>query len=369
MKILLIEPWLTGSHQAWAEGYQRCSSHDVRIASLPGERWRWRLRGGAVELLAPIQTALVDGWVPDLLLVSGLVDVAVLAGFLRRSLEGCAIAVYQHESQMLYPTPDGAVDIDAVMHNVNSWLVADAVIFNSEFHRSSVDSQLADFASSLHSQPLTQLLASLDERVSVLHVGVELGWTERRATRVASPAPQILWPHRWDSDKRPDVFLRAIERLRDAELEFTLVLAGEDGGESGIRREIVDRFGGKVVAEGPFEVSRYRELVVASDIVVSCAEHEFFGVAVVEALAAGCWGVLPAALSYPELVGPGGSAMLYRPTTFGTALESAVRQHARRQLVGHPLGAEVRERFDWDRLGARYDRKLAAIESATVQLR
>ena len=51
---------------------------------------------------------------------------------------------------------------------------------------------------------------------------------------------------------------------------------------------------------GPFQ--EYAALLWAADLVVSTAIHEFFGVAVVEAIYCGCRPVLPWRLSYPELI-------------------------------------------------------------------
>jgi hypothetical protein len=50
MKILLISPYRGGSHQAWAEGYQAHSVHEVTLLTLPDRFWKWRMHGGAVTL-------------------------------------------------------------------------------------------------------------------------------------------------------------------------------------------------------------------------------------------------------------------------------------------------------------------------------
>ena len=47
MKILLIEPYFTGSHKQWAEGYKSYSKHEVKILSMKGQFWKWRMHGGA----------------------------------------------------------------------------------------------------------------------------------------------------------------------------------------------------------------------------------------------------------------------------------------------------------------------------------
>ena len=46
----------------------------------------------------------------------------------------------------------------------------------------------------------------------------------------------------------------------------------------------------------------YESLLDRADVVVSAAKGENFGIAVVEAIAAGAWPVLPDALAYPEII-------------------------------------------------------------------
>ena len=48
MKILILEPFFTGSHKDWAEGFKFHSKHEVQILSLPGRFWKWRMHGGAI---------------------------------------------------------------------------------------------------------------------------------------------------------------------------------------------------------------------------------------------------------------------------------------------------------------------------------
>jgi len=50
MKILIVEPFFSGSHKQWALSYQHSSQHDVDILSLPGHYWKWRMHGAAVSL-------------------------------------------------------------------------------------------------------------------------------------------------------------------------------------------------------------------------------------------------------------------------------------------------------------------------------
>ena len=108
LRVVLVEPWFGGSHAQWASGWVDASKHDVSIVSLPPGPWRWRLRAGALPLARSFEQHVDQHGKPDLIVVSGLVDVAQLIGFVWRSLSpSTPIVIYQHESQLVYPTVSG----------------------------------------------------------------------------------------------------------------------------------------------------------------------------------------------------------------------------------------------------------------------
>ena len=84
MRILLVEPWLTGSHQSWAEGYAARSAHDVHVVAHEGAYWRWRLRGGAVTLAEEAARVVAEHGPPDVVLASSMLDVPAFCGHARR---------------------------------------------------------------------------------------------------------------------------------------------------------------------------------------------------------------------------------------------------------------------------------------------
>ncbi|MEM7273112.1 MAG: DUF3524 domain-containing protein [Actinomycetota bacterium] len=372
MRILLVEPWQTGSHLAWAEGYRTSSGHDVDLIGLPGELWRWRLRGGALPLAEKLTTWIDMHGQPDLLLVSGLVDVAELLGLARRNLSpDVGVVIYQHESQLVYPVADGNYDSGAALRNWMSWCVADLVLFNSYHHMRAVTEALPGFVTSLPDQTHVPMIESVISRFEVFPVGVDLSQIPERAAVTADVAdrhgrPTILWPHRWERDKDPAAFLAALRRLREEDLDFGLVLAGQDP-PSGSAQAIEEReaaeteFADHIVAGGELDRDEYLARVAQSDLVVSCARHEFFGIAVVEAVASGCVPLLPNALSYPELIRPPWHGnVLYEPGTFGSRLVDAVRRidELRAETIGL---AQTMRRFDWSTMAAVYDDRLAAV--------
>lgn len=358
-RVILAEPWFGGSHRAWAEGLARHSAHEIVIVGLTPELWRWRLRAGAAPLAAAIKDEVGKNGPSDLVLVSGLVDVAALLGHLRPRPD-LPVVTYMHESQLLYPTPTGAADPDATLRNWESWRASDRVWFNSDFHRDAVVAALPAWAAA---QPEPLAVEEVIERFEVVSVGVEPPTGTR--TQNAGP-PIILWPHRWEADKAPSVFGRALNKLVDNGLDFRLVLAGEDPNSSPVRSEIVDAHAERLLAAGPFERSEFEAWLHACDVVVSCADHEFFGIAVVEALMAGCLPVLPDALSYPELVPVEfHDAALYPVGTFGSRLAEVVADVPKHRSDTAGLAASM-QRFAWTHVVAAYDERIAAFGDGVV---
>ena len=370
MRILLVEPWETGSHLAWATGYQAASRHEVHIVGLPGRLWRWRLRGGALPLADKVAAWVNANGQPDLLLISGLVDVAELLGLVRRHIApDVAVVIYQHESQLVYPIANGNYDQGAALRNWMSWCAVDLVLFNSYYHLRAVADALPGFVTNLPDKTHVPRIDEVVGRFEVFPVGVDLAEVTEAdpySSCERTGPPVILWPHRWERDKDPEAFLRALDRVVASGLEFRLVLVGQDppSGSSHAaaeRAEAEKRFGSWIVASGELTRSEYLAALHRCDLVVSCARHEFFGVAVVEAVASGCVPLLPNDLSYPELIRPPWHQFaLYEPGTFGTRLVDAVARID--QLRSATLGlAQSMRRFDWSTIARVYDDRFDAV--------
>lgn len=379
MRILLVEPWQTGSHEAWAEGYRASSGHEVDIVGLPGELWRWRLRGGALPLGEKISMWIDMYGQPDLLLISGLVDVAELLGLARRNLAPeVGVVIYQHESQLIYPVADGNFDNGAALRNWMSWCAADLVLFNSYHHMRGVIDALPGFVRGLPDLTHAPAIEPVISKFEVFPVGVDLSRIPDREPVSngeaisddhdddSPPRPVILWPHRWERDKDPAAFLAALRKVKRAGLDFGLVLAGQDPPSgstvAAAERETAEKeFADNIVASGEFRRAEYLQHVAEADLVVSCAKHEFFGVAVVEAVASGCVPLLPNALSYPELIRPPWHpTVLYEPGTFGTRLVDAVRRVDELRIETAGLTQSMR-RFDWATMAGVYDQRFSSV--------
>ena len=66
-RVLIVEPFLTGSHRAWAEGWRDTSRHAVDILGSGDGRWRRGMRAGAVTLAADTEAWVDVNGPPDLI--------------------------------------------------------------------------------------------------------------------------------------------------------------------------------------------------------------------------------------------------------------------------------------------------------------
>lgn len=362
LAVLLVSPYHTGSHAQWAEGYAAASRHRVTLVTHEGQFWKWRLSGAAPTLAVAIREEIERSGPPDVLLATSMVDLAGLLGLLRGQMD-VPIALYMHENQITYPV--GGRTRQEHRLGLISWmsmLAADGVALNSEYHRNALFAELPAFLDEFPDRPHRGLIDHVAERCTVLPVGVDLRRIEAARGALSDP-PLILWNHRWDPDKAPDEFLGLAGMLASERTDFQVALAGERFANQGA--EFVDRIhalGDRVAMAEHLPDERYVAVLRSSDIVVSTARQENFGVSVVEAMHAGALPILPDRLVYPERV-PDHLAdrCLYRSPG-----------HAR-ELIGRALDdidgtrsdaetlQQVTEGFDWSVVAPRYDDWLAAM--------
>lgn len=240
----------------------------------------------------------------DVILSNDMLSVSDLRALLPSGQRDVPIACYFHENQLTYPIPDEqARDYQYGMTNIASCLAADAVWFNSRFH-------LEDFLSAA-----ARLLAKMPDFVpegipeaircksAVLAPPVDIQQADR-SKRSLKDVLTFLWCHRWEYDKNPEPFFDALMRLDEEGLDFRVVLLGEQFRSAPqVFSDVWHRLKPHVLHAG-FLLDRreYLSMLGQCDIVVSTAIQENFGIAVVEAILAGCQPLLPNRLVYPELI-------------------------------------------------------------------
>ncbi len=360
MHVLLIEPYYGGSHRAWAAGYAAHSRHHVTLLTLPARFWKWRMQGGSLTLA---ERARRLPHPPDVILASDMLDLPTFLALTRDFLAAVPAALYCHENQLTYPFPPGEKrDLTYGMRNWLSMVAADRVFFNSQFHRDDWFAALPRLLKHFPDYTHLHRVAAVREKAAVLPVGCDL----RRLDRVPAERgrlPLVLWNQRWEYDKAPEVFFRALDVLAAEGLPFEVAVAGRNYRQSAPEFDAArERLGERVVHFGYADEARYAALLRRADVVVSTAIHEFFGVAVVEAIYGGCFPVLPARLVYPALLPPEYHARcLY--TDFAGLVEHlrwALSNREMARAVGAALRREM-ERFDWTVVAPEYDAALADV--------
>lgn len=360
MRIILIEPYYAGSHRSWADGWVANSRHDIELLHHEAEFWRWRMRGSAVTLAEELVASIDAHGPPDVLVVSDMIDLPALLGFARRSLPTTVpVVLYMHENQLLYPLgPAQQHDEALALVNWKSIAAADAVWFNSVFHRDGFFDELPRLLRRMPDRRHEHLIAAARDRSTVQPVGVSVDGliAGARSDDVAASGPLVLWNQRWDHDKNPGAVFRALVKLAADPVPFRLALAGENQRVDPQEFAWVQgELGERVVHVGHLPSAEYRALLLQSDIVVSAALHEFFGIAIVEAIAAGAVPVLPERLSFPEVVPPEWHrSALYADGDLRIRLHAVLSNlpAARQACAGL---RQAMSRFDWSVVAAGYD--------------
>lgn len=116
----------------------------------------------------------------------------------------------------------------------------------------------------------------------------------------------IVWNHRREFDKGATALLAAARALRDSGLEFRFSMLGQQFGTCPPEfAEVAAVLGARLVHDG-FVESReeYWRILGSADVALSTARHEFQGLAILEACAAGATPLVPDALAYREIFEP-----------------------------------------------------------------
>ena len=358
MKILLLEPYYGGSHRQWTEGLIKHSTHDISVYTLPDSHWKWRMHGAAVSFASRF---MEDDLVPDLILCSDMLDLSTFLGLTKEKSAGVKTAIYFHENQLSYPWSPTDQDVDKRRDNhykfVNytSALVADKVFFNSAYHMDSFHRSLKPF---LNAFPDHQNISTVDQiknKSCVLPLGLDLrkldGYKKDRET----DWPILLWNHRWEYDKNPDMFFKTLFELKEDGLQFRLIVIGKSYKKSPtifkeakmVLKEEILHFG---YADS---LEEYATLLWQADILPVTSNQDFFGGSIVEAMYCDCVPLLPNRLTYPQHVGMEGKKYLYATDTeFKEKLKELILDKASSyKSLRHKV-----ERYDWTQLIATYDK-------------
>ncbi|MEM9024217.1 MAG: DUF3524 domain-containing protein [Bacteroidota bacterium] len=364
-RILLVEPFHGGSHAAWATGLIQHSSHQVDAHTMPGRHWKWRMHGGAVTLAARFRQLARQ---PQVLLATDMLDLAVYKGLIGPQGNRLPTALYFHENQLTFPwspsDPDVAQQRDRhyAFINYTSALAADRLFFNSHYHQDAFGAALEPFLHAFPDHRDLHHVPDLLAKSAVLPLGVDLRGLGGPAADERGDKPLILWNHRWEYDKHPELFFAALQAVAAQGIDFEVAVLGEQfGAYPPVFDEARAWLGERLVHWG-FVADRaeYARWLWRADILPVTSGQDFFGSAAVEAMHCGAYPLLPNRLAFPEHVPQEHrAAMLYdNQEALVRKLIGAIGQW--RTLSTRAVQEKV-WRYDWSQVIPAYDRALEAL--------
>ncbi|AWP13665.1 putative glycosyltransferase-like domain-containing protein 1 [Scophthalmus maximus] len=369
--VLLVEPFYGGSHKQLID-LLKDDVDGCCVFSLPDKKWHWRARTSALYFSQNIP--------PCPTYSSSVLNLCELVA-LRPDLARLKKVLYFHENQLVYPVrKDQERDFQYGYNQVLSCLVADVVVFNSLFNMNSFLSSICSFMKKIPDHRPSDLDHMIRPKCLVLSFPVQFPDVDRLLNKhevepephtaqsedprpsTSGPVPHldsgdqvkplhIVWPHRWEHDKNPELFFSTLLRLKDKHLNFHLSVLGETF------TDVPEIFSKARCLLDPHILSwgfqdrkeDYYRVLCDADVVVSTAKHEFFGVAMLEAVHCGCFPLCPKALVYPEIFP---AQYLYStPEQLYKRLQELCRRPdvARRHVVKVDTSS-----FSWTRLKDRF---------------
>ena len=332
-RLLIISAYHAQSHDYWAQQLiQQLDEYDCTLIALPARYYAWRMGGNALSLMAEFSQELAQHY--DVVIATSMVDLATLKG-LCPHLQSSQLILYCHENQFEYPQhaalsnaakqQQNSNRVSAQMRSIYSAMAADKVIFNSHFNRNtflegceSLLKKMPDFTCPI--APLIKAksyVAGIPLAQDVAEKALKVN--EKAITLQADTPLRIVWAARWEFDKGMDALLCIADQLEQKKIPVEWLVLGQQFRKMPeAAQQFLARHSHSIVQSGFIESrEEYLRCLDSADIVLSTSLHEFYGIAVLEAVACGCWPLLPKQQVYPEMYG---EAHLYQ------CAESAVEQ-------------------------------------------
>ena len=303
MKILIVEPFFTGSHKSWSEEYKKHSKHQIEILGLPGRFWKWRMHGGAITLAKRYEKLHYN---PDLILATDMLNLPVFKSLITSPPP---IALYFHENQFTYPW--SPKDLDVILKrdrhygfiNYSSALTANSIYFNSQFHLDSFISGLQNYLNECPDYREINNIEKIKQKSSILYLGLDLRSFDPFRKINNNPLPLILWNHRWEHDKNPEFFFNTLQKLSEKNINFQLAVIGKEFKNENTSFTIARNSLKKHIIQfghvNSFE--EYAEWLWKADFLPVTSNQDFFGASIMEAVYCNTIPLLPNRLTYPEL--------------------------------------------------------------------
>jgi len=356
VKVLLLSAYDADSHKRWRRGLvSAIPDWQWTVLSLPPRYFSWRVRGNSLSWgRGEAAATLRQPW--DLVVTTSMIDLASLRGFVPE-LSRVPTAVYFHENQFDYPrTEDAVPSVEPQLLNIYTALCGDLLLFNSEYNRNTLLEGAELLLHKLPDQVPKGICREIADKSRLLPVPLEPAAFGNHAEKSARVT--FVWNHRWEHDKGPDILLAALRRFGRQQIPFTLHVVGQQFRRQPAEFAHIRKLLGKLGALGAWgyreNLAEYRQLLAESHGVISTARHDFQGLSVLEAVAAGCQPLVPDNLAYPEWFGRGGWRYSEDVESCAAHLCNAMVRCAQGVASGAPLPVPDISHMSWASMADQY---------------
>jgi glycosyltransferase involved in cell wall biosynthesis len=310
----------------------------------------------ALQLSDEVDALIANGESWDVLVTTDMLDVAAFRSIVNQVVRELPLVAYFHENQFVYPTKaERKHDSSFAFTNMTTALAADQAWFNSRHNLDSMLEQIRGLKDILPAASLENTIGRILATATIHYPGIDLPPANRRIIHPSQPI-HLVWAARWEHDKNPVGLLKTLDHLAARNLDFRISVIGQNFEVIPRAFSLIEQKYGDRIANWGYVPTRhqYWQVLASGDVFVSTAEHEFFGLSVVEAISAGVYPLLPNRLSYPEVLNivdhPERAQFLYArtPANLADKLEEICRDRsvlasaARTRLTNH-----VHETFGW----------------------
>lgn len=353
-KVLVLEPYYGGSHKVFLTDLQKHLPLTFDLHTLPARKWKWRMRLSAPYFAEKLHDMNKEYHADYCcILCSTFVDVATLLALAPQWVRNIPLLTYFHENQFVYPVQvDDERDFHFALTNLTTALASDRLAFNSQYNLDSFSDGCNELLKISPDMKLADYEQDILNKSTVLHPGFDFSRIDTGPEAAKDDTiPTVVWNHRWEHDKNPELFFETLFELDSQNVSFNLIVLGQSfQRRPAIFEEARKRLESRLLHFGYVKSRQeYYRWLKQGDIVVSTASHEFFGMSVIEAVRAGCRPVLPKRLSYPGLFP---QEFLYENDNLKEALMAALKQ----PRLAKDKSIELTEHFSWNVLLDQYMR-------------
>jgi glycosyltransferase involved in cell wall biosynthesis len=206
------------------------------------------------------------------------------------------------------------------------------------------------------------VIRAIADRCAVAYPGCHFPDAPADIKQPSQSPPLIIWNHRWEHDKNPEAFFKALLQMHLQGIDFQVALLGEDYAQMPeVFKSASRQLGRRLVQYGRVASRRaYYEWLERGSVVVSTAKQENFGIAVVEAIYHGCLPLLPKKLSYPEIL----PEKFHPDFLYSTQdelerkLSALLTEGDRHQMKRLALSTAM-QKYSWEKMIDLYDEELS----------